>query len=606
MKKSPFYGMSAVRALAVVLLCLAGWGCASDEREANRFEFAYSYLASDLEMPEVCEKISSRSYLTGGVYGPDNFKSSYTRSDCYEHVALVTRDPKYCDQVVPRSRFPLGSINDPQTCREEVARGERLYSHGGDFDLLMDQMGFPEDMHVLSARACFHYPAPSYNPRKPHDIRNRVRFLPDFSQGDPDVDGLREQARAHDLAFRKAHVNDVVDGRTSLAAAAAVGDLDCLKRLLALGAGPTVKNGRGTLSLHEAAARGQIGAMRLLLDAGVSIAATAAGGKTPLHRAAQAGHIEAVDFLLEAGADLDARDREGRTPLSWAAESGQEAMMLHLMDRGADAELETSALVPLAVKRHCLEALKRLLAAGATLNVRGERGQLPLHLAASYSRTAPSDEMLRFLLDQNVPINARADRGRTPLHQAAEVGSPDAFRLLLERGADLRLRDADGHTPLDLGGRMLTTLIQQGAPEEDLVWLLELGIPPDQEAVFGAPLLHVAVKAKSPLVVEKLLARGVDPSARDPEGRTALEIAEALLAYTESAIAADVCAHPDAASRCDDAQRASYETRVAERDRLRRIVELLIAAPKRGVKESSLITAPVISEPMRRWSRRSS
>jgi hypothetical protein len=39
--------------------------------------------------------------------------------------------------------------------------------------------------------------------------------------------------------------------------------------------------------------------------------------------------------------------------------------------------------------------------------------------------------------------------GATPLHAACLLGSPDVVAFLLDRGADIRAKDDEGHTPLD-------------------------------------------------------------------------------------------------------------------------------------------------------------
>src|SRR6202050_5904017 len=60
---------------------------------------------------------------------------------------------------------------------------------------------------------------------------------------------------------------------------------------------------------------------------------------------------------------------------------------------------------------------------------------------------------LKALLDQKTPDQkANADtpdnRGITPLMYAAEIGSLDAMRLLLDRGADVNAQNAFGSTGL--------------------------------------------------------------------------------------------------------------------------------------------------------------
>jgi hypothetical protein len=64
-----------------------------------------------------------------------------------------------------------------------------------------------------------------------------------------------------------------------------------------------------------------------------------------------------------------------------------------------------------------------------------------VHDAASY--WDQDCEVLKFLLDQGADVNSMRD-GKTVLHTAAESRNPDAFELLMKRGADPRIVDKDG------------------------------------------------------------------------------------------------------------------------------------------------------------------
>ena len=47
-------------------------------------------------------------------------------------------------------------------------------------------------------------------------------------------------------------------------------------------------------------------------------------------------------------------------------------------------------------------------------------------------------------------VNARDEFQRTALHYAAQARALEAAAILVDAGADFRLRDVQGHTPLDL------------------------------------------------------------------------------------------------------------------------------------------------------------
>ena len=71
--------------------------------------------------------------------------------------------------------------------------------------------------------------------------------------------------------------------------------------------------------LHRAAAGGDEEACKLLLASGADLGARDASGAAALHFAAAAGHVAACRLLLEAGAEATARDTAGDTALQRAA-----------------------------------------------------------------------------------------------------------------------------------------------------------------------------------------------------------------------------------------------------------------------------------------------
>ena len=95
-----------------------------------------------------------------------------------------------------------------------------------------------------------------------------------------------------------------------------------------------------------------------------------------------------------------------------------------------------------------------------------ETGETPLHAALCKANRPAYDLVLEVLpasrADPNRTTRAGAEtgsfmrgcrtRGETPLHRAAAFGTAGAIRLLLEAGAIVDARDANGETPLCRAG----------------------------------------------------------------------------------------------------------------------------------------------------------
>src|SRR5262249_19755472 len=151
-----------------------------------------------------------------------------------------------------------------------------------------------------------------------------------------------------------------------------------------------------------------------------------------LDRGARPSFFEACALGLDADVRREIRDnpaavrqfaRDGWTPLHLAAFFGHPATVEALLEAGAD-----------------------VLAASRT----GE-GNLPINAAAAGPRADRRPAIVRLLISRGSPVDGRGSpSGHTPLHEAAFNGDVALVRLLMENGADRRLRTGDGQTPLEI------------------------------------------------------------------------------------------------------------------------------------------------------------
>jgi hypothetical protein len=178
------------------------------------------------------------------------------------------------------------------------------------------------------------------------------------------------------------------------------------------------------------------------------------------------GDLAQAKEWLEQGLSPDYQaDRIG-SGLMIAAWEGN-LPMLELFHRyGANVNLENSAgeqALLLAVWKGKREAVDWLLAHGAALNRKPEQWS-----ALHYAAFAGDTKLIADLLAKGADIDARSPNGATPLMMAIYDGKQENAKLLIERGANTRLRNdwGDGAMEWAMRYNQLSLARLIGNPEE--------------------------------------------------------------------------------------------------------------------------------------------
>lgn len=206
----------------------------------------------------------------------------------------------------------------------------------------------------------------------------------------------------------------------------------------------------GWSCLHYAAARGDTQTIRHLLAYGMNINQRNALGRTPLAEAARLGQLQAVRVFIAQGAAIRIPDtKSGFTALHFAARNQHPAVLRTLLLAGANPNVHNQwRQTPLwlaawqawqgnTVIAHILVEF------GATVDNADQQGHTPLHMAAR----AGNAPMAAYLLAAGAAVNYRDNQGRTPLYQAVRGNHLQAARILLAHGAAPNVH-VDGWTPL--------------------------------------------------------------------------------------------------------------------------------------------------------------
>ena len=367
-----------------------------------------------------------------------------------------------------------------------------------------------------------------------------------------------------------------VGGEPVLMAATRVGSVAAVKALLAHGADVNAKESRhGQTALMWAVGDRDPhpDAAQVLLEHGADINARSGGGFTPLVFAVRQGDLKSTQLLVKAGANVNDRATlPGGQPISifgssqWtmpsadtssvltiAIDNGHYELALFLLENGAN---ENAASEPYPFRTR------------PSIGIRGEAfkpGFTPLHAVVhrrSRSRGRSdggrSLAVMKALLARGADPNARTPSvlapvplqpspqpeitqvevgGVTPFWIAALSGDIEAMRLLVENGADPRVKSMEDTTPLmvaaGLGKRTrgpssgigrIADFDAEGV--KVLKLLLEWGNGINAVNQHGQTALHGAVFAASHVFVQFLLDNGARLDLKDAMGRRPLEVAD--------------------------------------------------------------------------------
>ncbi|KAK2834032.1 hypothetical protein Q7C36_014733 [Tachysurus vachellii] len=238
--------------------------------------------------------------------------------------------------------------------------------------------------------------------------------------------------------------------------------------------------------LYPAAKQAEVQRVLLMLMEGIdpTYQSDSQNRRTALHAAAQRGLLEICYLLIQAGAKVDTEDKGQRTPLLEAIINNQ------------------------------VEVTRYLIQSGACVYHVEEDGSTGLHHAAKLGNL----EIITLLLNTGqVDINAQDSGGWTPIIWAAEHKHTDVIRALLNRGADVTLKDKEMnvcvHWASFAGSAEIAELI------------LNAGCPLSSVNLHGDTPLHIAAREGHIHCVTLFLSRGADIDVVNKEGDTPLSLA---------------------------------------------------------------------------------
>ena len=218
---------------------------------------------------------------------------------------------------------------------------------------------------------------------------------------------------------------------------------------------PWIRDENGNALVHYAAISGSIDLVEYLVkEHFCSPTSMGEGGLTPLHLAAQFNHLDLVKYLTEdLEADPNFPDEDGNIALHMAARFNAVYSADFLMNNKKCDPMHRNHEGYTSIHMACLgggqdvfEDIVEKTPPNDLLSVSKE-GKTPLHLACQ----AGSLAIVKYLVEHGCDPACKDGYVKTPLHYACLAGKLDVVQYLVrEKAADVKCKDRDGHTPLDL------------------------------------------------------------------------------------------------------------------------------------------------------------
>lgn len=363
-------------------------------------------------------------------------------------------------------------------------------------------------------------------------------------------------------------------GVTPLSLACTNGNADLVALLLNAGADANTKLKGGETPLMTAARTGKLAPVKALLAHKADVNAKDRKGQTALMWAAAEGYAEVVSTLIAAGAEFKKPLPSGFTPILFAAREGKIDVVHVLFKAGADVSdaiqgekrvargpIPGTSALHLAVENAHFELAIELVKLGADPNDQ-RPGYGVLHMLSWVRKPSRGDDeegdpppigsgkltsldFVKSLVDRGAKVDLQTKAGvsgrgilgkpgATPLIAAASTADVPLMQLLVKLGADPKLTNAQGTTPL-----LSAAGVGVGAPEEAagtepevleaIKFLVKLGADVNAVDKVGETAMHGAAYRNHPKVVQLLADSGLKIAVWNREnkaGLTPLVIAE--------------------------------------------------------------------------------
>ncbi|XP_071082120.1 uncharacterized protein [Haliotis cracherodii] len=279
------------------------------------------------------------------------------------------------------------------------------------------------------------------------------------------------------LVSKQADMTLVDNNGNSLLHVACQGGNKAIVQYLVSPSNINTRGQKGLIPIMIAAFKGHQSVFDLLVSKQADLTLVNNNGDSLLHVACQGGNKAIVQYLVSPS-NINTRGRNGYTPIMIAALKGHQSVFDLLVSKQADLTLvnnDGDSLLHAACEGGN-KAIVQHLVSPSNINTRGQKGLVPIMIAAIFGHQSVFDLLVSKQADLTLVINdgdsllhvaceggnkatvqhlvspsninTRGQKGYTPIMITAVCGHQSVFDLLVSKQADLTLVNNDGDSLL--------------------------------------------------------------------------------------------------------------------------------------------------------------
>lgn len=358
------------------------------------------------------------------------------------------------------------------------------------------------------------------------------------------------------------------DNRIYLHWAAAKGNVEIIKYLIAKGSDINLEDSHGAFPITAAAGSGQSNTeiYEAFFKAGIDPKKKYKDGANLLLMAIPYDkNLTLSNYFITKGLSLKDVDNNGNTAFNYAARTGNITLLKTLLEKGVKytdnaliiaaqgSRRETNTLETykyltedlkikptvtnkegqtvlhfLVNKPNQTEIINYFIGKGTDVNKADNEGNTPLMIAASSRETSAALEQLLPIVKN---INIQNLKGESALTTAVKSGTPNAVEVLLNKGADVKVLDKEGN---NLGFYLVQSYRPQmgrgpeGANAKQDPFTAKIKLLQEKGLNLAAPqkdgntLYHLAVIKNDLALLKKIADLNIDINTKNKDGLTAL------------------------------------------------------------------------------------